>query len=389
MFETGAARISDLTSTLQRTQQQLSSNRRVFTPSDDPVAAAQALEVTQAQAVNAQYAVNRQNAKNSLSQEEAALGNAGQVLQDIRTLVVSAGNTGTLTNADRVTIADQLSRSMDQLLVHANAGDGTGNYLFSGYQTPVIPFTQTTTGATYNGDQGQRMMQVGAGRQIALSDAGDAVFNAIKTIATAAAGTNAGSASISTATVTDATALNGHLYSVDITGAGATYSVFDLTLDPTKVGVPLATGAYPTTQPISFGGMQFDITGPVVAGDSFTATPLNNQSIFKTITDIINVLKTPGTTTLSAGVATALGNIDQGFNNTLTVRASVGSRLAEVDALDSIGSDRDLQYSSRLSSLQDLDYAKAISEFTMQQTTLQAAQKSFISISELSLFKLL
>ena len=70
----------------------------------------------------------------------------------------------------------------------------------------------------------------------------------------------------------------------------------------------------------------------------------------------------------------------------LSVRAEVGSRLKEIDTLDSAGDDLDLQYASTLSGLQDLDMVKAISLFSQQQITLQAAQKSFTSISGLSLF---
>jgi len=64
----------------------------------------------------------------------------------------------------------------------------------------------------------------------------------------------------------------------------------------------------------------------------------------------------------------------------------VGSRLKELDTLDSAGDDLDLQYASTLSGLQDLDVVKAISQFSQQQTTLQAAQKSFTAMSGLSLF---
>jgi len=73
----------------------------------------------------------------------------------------------------------------------------------------------------------------------------------------------------------------------------------------------------------------------------------------------------------------------------LTVRASVGSRLRELDSLNSAGSSRDIQYSQTLSQLQDVDYAKAISQLTQQQTTLQAAQQSFVKIAGLSLFNYL
>ncbi|CAN5236679.1 flagellar hook-associated protein FlgL [soil metagenome] len=389
MFEAGSARLSDLQSALQKTQQQLSSNRRILTPSDDPVASAQALQISQAQAVNAQYAINRQSAKDSLGQVENALAGSDLVLQQARTLAVTAGNVASLTQSDRDSLANQLSDHLNQLLTYANAEDGRGTYLFSGYQTPVEPFTKTPTGAQYNGDQGNRMSQIGSGRQVAMSDPGDSVFNTIKTMVTSLGPANVGSASVSPGAVTDATLLTGHTYSVDITGTGNTFAVYDLHIDPTKVGVPLMTGVYPTTGPIRFDGVQVDITGPAVTGDTFIATPLNNQSVFKTMQDFVTALRTPSNTALSNSVATVLGNIDQAFNQIQTVRSSVGSRLAEVDVLDAAGLDKDLQYSTSLSALQDLDYAKAISEFTQQQTTLQAAQKTFLSLSDLSLFKLL
>ena len=51
--------------------------------------------------------------------------------------------------------------------------------------------------------------------------------------------------------------------------------------------------------------------------------------------------------------------------------------------------DLDVQYNATLSDLQDLDYAKAISDFTLQKTYLEAAQSSFAKIAGLSLFNYL
>ena len=141
--------------------------------------------------------------------------------------------------------------------------------------------------------------------------------------------------------------------------------------------------------------MQVDSSRQMAVSDSGQAIfQGNNQDIFKTLTDLVTLLQTPVMTpadsaALTAGLATANGNIDQSLNNVLTVRASVGSRLKELDSLDSAGSSRDIQYSQTLSQLQDVDYAKAISQLTQQQTTLQAAQQSFVKISGLSLFNYL
>jgi flagellar hook-associated protein 3 FlgL len=70
----------------------------------------------------------------------------------------------------------------------------------------------------------------------------------------------------------------------------------------------------------------------------------------------------------------------------LSVRSSVGARLKELDYLDSTGDDLKIQYASTLSNLIEVDPVVAISQFTQQQINLEAAQKSFKSISSLSLF---
>jgi flagellar hook-associated protein 3 FlgL len=73
----------------------------------------------------------------------------------------------------------------------------------------------------------------------------------------------------------------------------------------------------------------------------------------------------------------------------LTVRSSVGSRMDEIDALDTIGSNRDLTNAQTLSGLQDLDYASAITEYYQRQTALQGAQQSFMQVQGMNLFQYL
>ena len=55
--------------------------------------------------------------------------------------------------------------------------------------------------------------------------------------------------------------------------------------------------------------------------------------------------------------------------------------------LDVVGSNRMLNYEQVLSDRLDLDYNKAISEYTLRQVGLQAAQKAFIDVQKLSLFQ--
>ena len=293
LFESGAAQLGELQSGLFKTQQQIASGRRILAPSDDPVAAARALEVTQSQSLNAQHGVNRQYAKSALSEMEGTLSGVTELMQDVKTTIIAAGN-GTLGDTERGFLATELSARRDQLLGLANSRDGMGNYMFSGFQTATPAFSKDALGVvTYDGDAGQRLIQVDAARQMSATAPGSTVFQ----------------------------------------GGG--------------------------------------------------------QDVFATLSDLITLLQTPGTAGLTAGLATANTNMDLALDNVLTVRASAGSRLQELDALDYTGEDRHIQYSQVLSDLQDLDYNEALTRLSQQQFTLEAAQRSFVTVSGLSLFNFL
>ncbi|MBW7859810.1 MAG: flagellar hook-associated protein FlgL [Rhodocyclaceae bacterium] len=88
-------------------------------------------------------------------------------------------------------------------------------------------------------------------------------------------------------------------------------------------------------------------------------------------------------------VDNAITAMDGALDMVLRERASVGSRLGELDAIENVSADFDLQYAETLSRLQDLDYTEAISRFSKQQTLLEAAQQSYVRVTGLSLFDLL
>ena len=146
IFDSGYRGIGNNQFDLFKLQNHLSTGRRMLAPEDDPVAAAQALVVTQSQSVNGQYLTNQADAKDRLGVLDGQLQSLNNLLQHVRERVVQAGNTS-LTGADRSYIADELESRFSELLGLANAQDATGNYLFSGYQGTLKPFAQTTTGA--------------------------------------------------------------------------------------------------------------------------------------------------------------------------------------------------------------------------------------------------
>jgi flagellar hook-associated protein 3 FlgL len=407
IYDVGVGQISSLQSALARTQSQLSTGRKNLTAADDPIATARALEVTQSQGINTQLVTNRANAKSMLSLETVALHSSGTIMQDIKTLLVNAGN-GSMAQKDRESLAVELEGRLQDLLGQANSSDGVGGYVFAGYKSTTLPFTQTATGAAYQGDQGQRSLQVGSTRTLPISDSGASVYenNATGngTFVTGAAPGNmdrGGSGIISGGSVKDATQLTGNRYQIDFQVVPAspgvpkvtTYTVTDLTLNQPvpATPVPAVPQPYVSGQNITFDGLQFDIKGDPADLDSFSVEPSTKQSVFTTVTDIISALRAPGDgpagqASLTNKFNQAHLNIDNAYDNMLSIESAVGSRLKELDYLDSSGDDLNLQYATTLSGLQDVDVVKAISLFTQQQTNLDAAQKSFKTMAGLSLF---
>ena len=391
VFDLGVAALTRQQSELLKTQQQIATGRRIVTPSDDPVASAKVLDVTQIDSINQQHKVNRDAAKDNLGLTDTILKSITDLIQNVREVAISGGDAA-YTNSDRLSLVTELQARFNELLDFANSTDGKGQYLFSGYQATVKPFTQTAIGAQYLGDQGNRLIQISDSRQLAISAAGSEIFEKIKTgngtFVTQANAANTGTGVISPGSIVNSAALTGHNYQIVFTvGATTTYDIVDTTTATTIS----AANAYTSGNSITFDGIQIEIEGIPANADLFTVTPSTNQSLFKTIRDLINTLSisvsNPTTgAKLTNGLNTAVLNLDQALDTLLGQRAIVGTGLQEVDALQSLGEDLSLQYSQTLSRLRDVDYAQAISQLTREQTYLEAAQQSFKNIAGLSLF---
>jgi len=393
IYDQGIAAIQQQQANFLHTQQQVSTGRRILTPADDPVASARVLEVSQSLATAEQYSTNAGAASDSLALQDGILGSVTDLIQNARVVALSAGNAA-LNNSDRATLATELRGRYQELLGLANSTDGNGQYLFSGFQGGTLPFTESTPGTVvYNGDQGQRLIQISPSRQLALSDSGSDLFQRIRTgngiLTSAPASANSGSGIVSQTTITNAADAN-LLQPITITFTSAT--TFDVT--GTGAGLPATGVAYTSGNAIAYNGWNINITGAPASGDVFTVKPSPNQSLFKTLNDFIVLLETPvngasGTANLTTGVNTVLQNFDNALNNVLKVRTSVGSRLNEAESTKSLSEDLVLQYTQTISGLQDLDYNKAVSELTQQKTALEAAQKSYMTVTGLSLFNYL
>ncbi len=175
-FNNGVSGLGRNYSNLIRTQEQISSGNRILTPADDPVASVRLLQLEQQQAILGQYKENLTAAKNSLTQEETTITSVVNVLQRIRELAVQAGG-GALSADDRKSIAKELSEREGELLNLMNSRNARGEYLFSGFLGKTEPFLRNPDGTySYQGDEGQRSLQVAGSSNVAINDNGKRLF---------------------------------------------------------------------------------------------------------------------------------------------------------------------------------------------------------------------
>ncbi|MDU3077698.1 MAG: flagellar hook-associated protein FlgL, partial [Mixta calida] len=185
MFDQQMRGVSNAQSSWLKAGEQLSTGKRVVNPSDDPLAAAQAVVLSQAQAENSQYKLARNFASQSVSLEESTLQNVTLAVQSAQSAVISAGN-GALSDDDRASYATQLEGIRSQLLNLANSTDGNGRYIFAGYKSDSAPFTEDANGSiVYNGGTDAITQKVDASRTMTTSHTGAQVFmsltsNAVK-----------------------------------------------------------------------------------------------------------------------------------------------------------------------------------------------------------------
>ena len=83
------------------------------------------------------------------------------------------------------------------------------------------------------------------------------------------------------------------------------------------------------------------------------------------------------------------GDVDQMLEGLNLAQANIGTDQAVLEQQTSATQDTLTTLQLNLSDVQDLDYAKAISEMNKQMLSLEAAQSSFSKISQLSLFQFL
>lgn len=401
-FYNGVNGILDNQSSVNRTQQQVSSGRRVLTPADDPVAATKILQLQQDIALRDQYEKNMTAANNRLQLEEATINGITENLQRIRELTVQAGN-GSTTLTDRQAISTEVDQLLGATVTLMNTKDASSEYIFAGFKGETLPFQENANGRyDFKGDEGQRYLALSETTTIATSNSGKELFVDVPTVrnsfTTQKAPHNEGPATITAGYVIDQEKFD-EFYPDDmviefqpesaIDPAGPNYTIrrsSDNRIVDGKFNIPYIPGAS-----ISAAGTESQVRGEPDAGDQFIIQTTPKQSLTDVVQRLTHGLDRLADNPIDSAVRTqlledTLSNLDNVMSSVSQVRSDLGARLNVVANMEELAADVDLVAKKVLSELSDVDFAEAVSRLSQETLMLEVAQQSFATISRLSLF---
>ena len=385
--------LSKRQSELVEQQNRISTGKRVLKASDDPVSAVLSEAVqNRLSRVEADKRV-LESSRTSLTQAESALGEATELIQQVRELLVSAGN-GTFSDRERADIAQQIEGLRERLIGVANQKDSTGRTLFGGLGGSSTPFVEVFGPVPLDGGvrfDGQRGQEAAGNNTLPQSVDGHAIWMQVPqgngTFAIDLAAGNTGSARADTGKVVNPSALTGNDYTVEFLDVGGVieYSVTNTTTSTVMLsGVPFVTGSA-----IEFDGMSFVVSGSPSGGDTMeVVTPTAPTDIFRVMQDAIDALQSTGDDASRIHVVgRSMSELDASLDRTLQARSQTGAWLNRADATEALLTGRAVAHKTEQSNLEDLDMIQGISDFQNKQTGLQVALQSYAQVQRLSLFQ--
>ena len=393
VFEAGLDNIQRRQRELIEAQKRLISGKQVEKASDDPAAAARA-ERALAGINRADTSLRSVDAgRTMMAQTESALGDAGELLQQARELIIAAGNSS-YSDTERKGLAARLRDIREHLFSVANRSDGAGSYLFGGQGSNQPPFVETTSGVQFYGTPG--IIQGENDTRLPMSTDGSAAWLTARTgngLFETRAETGVSQAWIDAGSVTDPTtffATPPSIYAITFTTSG-TYDISRTPINPP--GPPttiVAGGSYSSGKAIQVDGMSFTITGTPATGKQFEIQPSTaSLSVFDVLDRTISELQTGMRTSaqMTQDNSDSLRDIDSVMTQMQLYRSRAGDVLNLIDVETGRLEDQKLANQENRSNAEDLDIVQALSDFKNQQNGYDAALKSYSMVQRLSLFQ--
>ncbi|BEE02712.1 flagellar hook-associated protein 3 [Aeromonas dhakensis] len=391
VYDRNISSLNSANERLSTAYEQLMTGNKFKTAGEDPSGMSQKLALTKEIDLFKQYGVNGSLLENSLGHEETVLTALNTAMTSAQTLIQKA-NDSAVGYEDRQAIASELEGLQKQMFDLMNSKNSQGEYIFGGNQSKTQPFIQDASGNyIFQGDTGQRKIQVSPTVQIAANDSGFNLFEIVPTRRTS----SAGSANIQVGVADQGhfdsfyrnnydPSLASNQYTVNtIAGTPDTYEIRD------GGGTLLQSGDYVAGNKIPFNGLELTLSLPAGgAAQNFVLDPPQNNNILDGMSDFITALRDPNITpdTFQLKVADATAhmknarlNVDQGLGE-------IGGRMNGLEQV--MGSNEGLSTLNQQAraKVSEADLYEVIATLSKEDAALSATQLSFSKISKLTLF---
>lgn len=394
MYQRGVRSLQNANERLDTANQQLTTGNKFSSAGEDPVGMSQAQSLSTKIVLYNQYNNNGGLLNSSLSLEETSLNSVNTSLSRAYTLMQQA-NSGALSSTDRASVATSLSEIQKQLLDLMNSKNADGEYIFGGNQSQTTPFTLGSNGKyIFQGDTGQRQIQVAPSVTIPSNDSGLALFQSVATRRTAQATST--SVSPVTVAVSDQSSYESFYKNTYDYGNSAN-NVFKI---KTTAGTPdqynivnasgsvLSSGTYQAGTAISFNGLSLTMNSAAPNSASFQLDAPKNDNILNTLSKAIATLNNAASsgstiTDLAAEVETHLSNA---MNIVNTKLGEIGGRMNTLDDVMSSNTSLSTIATEAKANVSEVDMYAAISNVSQEQNALTVAQQAYTKISKASLF---
>ncbi|WP_297417089.1 flagellar hook-associated protein FlgL [Clostridium sp.] len=378
-------------SNMSTLQQQLSSGKKVQNVADDPVGATKIMMLNGELTANEQYSTNISDASNWLDTTDTALGEAGNVLSRIRTLMVKAGN-GSYGTDEISAIKDEVVSDVQQLGQVLNTSFN-GNYIFGGTKSTSKPVVVDTDGnMNYADVDGNAISQNTSGSTtvttVTLANSNKMVDSSGNTIGSfsedSATGTitiNYSNGSTSGTITTTAGNLQTDLTSYGFTAAvnesnKITSLLSNVSTSINQIGDNLTTEI---SEGIKVNYNQNAVSLLQFNDNNLTPSSINTMNVLKNILSDLGTLSDTSSSTTVKNTATtdlneaALDQIDSVISNFLSARSKIGAMQNRMESVATTNSDQNYNMTSILSNTQDVDITEKTVEYSSAQTVYTAA----------------
>ncbi len=355
-------------------QRQLASGRRLNRPSDDPVAASNALDVRTSKASALQYRRNVDDSQAYLATVDSTISATNEIFQRARELAIQGSN-DTLTPDNRRHLLEEAKSLFEQLAAVANT-TFRGEYVFSGTNTQLPPYELRT------GNTALTAAEVNAGTLDVPIQLVDTTANDANTPSG-----NPDAYDLVPGTVTVNGLTEGTDYTVDYRAGTVTFR------SPGANSLALAGGGGIAVSYHWMRRNEADLDGRV-------NRELEQDNVQQLNTTASDVFGAPTETTawdalvrlmrglhLSDGneIGQSLDDLDTAMSRNLQAMAANGARVNMFEAAGARQDQRELDLTDLQSKLEDVDFAEAITQLSLQQAVYEASLRMGAQSIQMSL----